>query len=178
MSGKLEEIKLLALCMATDNRDAFSRLVEMHQEALRSFLLNLTGGDPYLTDDLAQETFLKAWMAVRAFKGLSGFRTWLFRIAINQFVSHRRKASCDMCAIQSDAIIPDEASRHERTDAGMDVAAALKVLSDSERIVTLLFYMEDMPLKKICSVTSMPEGTVKSHLSRARNKMAEFLKQN
>lgn len=180
MSGKLEEIKLLALCMATDNRDAFSRLVEMHQEALRSFLLNLTGGDVYLTDDLAQETFLKAWLAVRAFKGLSGFRTWLFRIAINQYVSYRRKTSNaePMCALSGEMVVADDASRHETTEASMDVAAALAVLSDAERIVTLLFYMEDMPLKKISAVTSMPEGTVKSHLNRARTKMAEFLKRN
>lgn len=67
---RLEEIKLLALCMASDNRDAFSRLVEIHQQGLRRFLLNLTNGNEALTDDLAQETFLKAWLAVRSFHGL------------------------------------------------------------------------------------------------------------
>lgn len=72
---RLEEIKLLALCMASDNRDAFSRLVEIHQQGLRRFLLNLTNGNEALTDDLAQETFLKAWLAVRSFHGLSGFKT-------------------------------------------------------------------------------------------------------
>ena len=75
MLGKIEEMKLLALCMATDNRDAFSRLVMAYQDGLRQFNFNLTGGDPYLTDDLAQETFLKAWLGVRSFKGLSGFKT-------------------------------------------------------------------------------------------------------
>lgn len=49
---RLEEIKLLALCMASDNRDAFSRLVEIHQQGLRRFLLNLTNGNEALTDVL------------------------------------------------------------------------------------------------------------------------------
>lgn len=71
---RLEEIKLLALCMASDNRDAFSRLVEIHQQGLRRFLLNLTNGNEALTDDLAQETFLKAWLAVRSFHGLFGIQ--------------------------------------------------------------------------------------------------------
>ncbi len=82
-------MKLLALCMATDNRDAFSRLVVAFQDGLRRFLFNLTDGDAALTDDLSQETFIKAWLAIRSFHGMSGFKTWLYRIAVNEFVSYR-----------------------------------------------------------------------------------------
>lgn len=179
MKGKIEEIKLIAQCIATDNREAFSRLVTMHQEPLRRFILNLTGGDYCLTDDIAQDTFIKAWTGIRSFKGLSGFRTWLFRIAINEFVSYRRKAQITVdCGIDMPEE-PTSAGRthpHDATEARLDVASAIGILSDSERMVTLLFYMEDMPLKQICKATGLPEGTVKSHLSRARRKMQEFLK--
>ena len=89
--NKIEEMKLVTLCMATDNRDAFSRLVVAYQEELRRFILNLTSGDGCLTDDIAQDTFLKAWLGIRSFQGLSGFRTWLYRIAVNEFLSYRRK---------------------------------------------------------------------------------------
>ena len=82
--NRLEEIKLLAMCAATDNRDSFSRLVSAYADALRGFLLNLTGGDAMLADDLSQDTFIKAWQGVRSFRGMSGFKTWLFRIAINE----------------------------------------------------------------------------------------------
>ena len=91
--NKIEEMKLVTLCMATDNRDAFSRLVVAYQEELRRFILNLTSGDGCLTDDIAQDTFLKAWLGIRSFQGLSGFRTWLYRIAVNEFLSYRRKNS-------------------------------------------------------------------------------------
>lgn len=174
--GKLEEIKLLALCAATDNRDAFSRLVELHQEPLRRFLLNMTGGNASLVDDLAQETFLKAWIGVRSFKGLSGFRTWLFRIAVNEFVSYRRKQVPepygDEWLRMADSEVPGGQSEVENR---MDVTEALSHLPEGERMVVLLFYLEDVPIKEICKMTGMPEGTVKSHLSRGRVHLARFL---
>lgn len=87
MLSKLEEIKLVSQCAFGDNRGAFGKLVEAYQPQLRRFLLNLTMGDENLTDDLAQETFIKAYTGIRAFKGLSGFGTWLYRIAYNEFYS-------------------------------------------------------------------------------------------
>ena len=171
-------MKLLALCMATDNRDAFSRLVVAYQDQLRRFILNLTGGDAALTDDITQETFLKAWLGVRSFKGISGFKTWLFRIAINEFVSYRRKyASTNSVSADSsmtDICCPENA--HQATEAKLDVESLLKTLPDAERIAILLFYLEDMPIKKISKITSMPEGTIKSHLNRARTHMAAIIK--
>ena len=174
--NKIEEMKLVTLCMATDNRDAFSRLVVAYQEELRRFILNLTSGDGCLTDDIAQDTFLKAWLGIRSFQGLS----WLYRIAVNEFLSYRRKNSK---AVWSDKPLEDmpivsETDAHRITDAKIDVNTMLKHLPDAERIVTLLFYLEDMPIKKICKVTSMPEGTVKSYLNRARRHMSDFLNNN
>ena len=177
MSNRIEELKLIAQCIATDNREAFSKLVTLHSASLRRFVLNLTGGDYYLTDDIAQDTFLKAWMGIKSFRRISGFRTWLFRIAINEYVSYRRK-SHDNVYIDSLTSVPPELAEHcphSNTETEYDVKAAIGVLSDAERIVTLLFYLEDMPLKQICKITELPEGTVKSHLSRARKKMHKFL---
>ena len=176
--GKFEEMRLLALCAATDNRDAFSRLVVAHEDGLRRFLFNLCEGNASLVDDLAQETFLKAWLGIRSFKGLSGFKTWLFRIAVNEFVSYRRKhypEPLDNCTEKSDAV---SVSDHMRTESEMDVSVALSYLPEDERMVILLFYLEDMPIKKICAITGMPEGTVKSHLSRGRVHLTHFFKNN
>lgn len=59
MLTKWEELRLVARCVAGDDRRAFERLVEEYQQPLRRFLLNLTMGNASLTDDLAQDTFLK-----------------------------------------------------------------------------------------------------------------------
>ena len=174
---RLEELKLLALCMASDNRDAFSRLVEIHQQGLRRFLLNLTNGNEALTDDLAQETFLKAWLAVRSFHGLSGFKTWLYRIAINEFSTYRRQASrFDMANVDIATLsMEDHSASAGAADSRMDVAGGISLLPEKERMVVLLFYMEGLPVKEIVKITGMPDGTVKSHLSRARGHLAKFL---
>lgn len=171
-------MKLLALCAATDNRDAFSRLVTAYEDGLRRFLLNLCGGNASLVDDLAQETFLKAWLGIRSFKGLSGFKTWLFRIAVNEFVSYRRKQFPEPLADSSPIISDVAMTYNNHIESEMDVSVALSYLPEDERMVVLLFYLEDMPIKKICLVTGMPEGTVKSHLSRGRTHLTHFFKNN
>lgn len=178
--NRLEEIKLLAQCMAADNREAFSRLVTAHAGPLRGFLLNLTGGDQMLADDLAQETFIKAWQGVRSFRGMSGFRTWLFRIAINEYLSHRRRPGIPSSSLDDakGEVMAAPGSQHDDCDARHDARLALDSLPPTERAVAVLFYLEDLPIKKICQLTEMPEGTVKSHLSRARDHMAKFLKKD
>ncbi len=179
--NRLEEIKLVAQCAATDNRDAFSRLVRAYADSLRGFLLNLTCGDAMLADDLSQETFIKAWQGVRSFRGMSGFKTWLFRIAINEYLNYRRRpgacSSTPLYDANVDASLAS-ASPCDDSDARHDARLALDSLPPTERTVAVLFYLEDLPIKKICQLTEMPEGTVKSHLSRARCHMAQFLKKD
>ena len=158
MLSKLDEIRLLSQCALADNRDAFGRLVEAYQPRVRRFLLNLTMGDEMLTDDLAQETFIKAYVGIRGFKGLSSFGTWLYRIAYNEFYSHTRRHQED------DAI-----------DASMTVQEALACLNDNERVAVTLFYIEDQPIKQVAKIMQMPEGSVKSFIHRAKGKMKHFI---
>lgn len=177
MLSKIEEFSLIAKCVATDDRNAFGRLVEEYQHDLRRFLFNLTLGDTALTDDLAQDTFLKAYLSIRQFKCLARFKTWLYRIAYNEFYSYMRK--------RQEAHDEKELNAHEeaiychnKTEAKIDVDACLKALNENERTVVLLFYLEDQPIKKISEITSLSEGTIKSSLSRARIKMAKLFNNN
>lgn len=179
MLGRLEEISLIARCVAADDRRAFGRLVEEYQDGLRRFVFNLTGGDAALTDDLAQETFIKAYTSIRSFKGLSRFKTWLYTIAYREFVSYvrtQREQAGDIDEARS--IADDSQCADGGFESGHDVAVALKALNEVERSLVLLFYMEDQPIKKIASITGLPEGTVKVYLARARTKMANYLKKD
>ena len=89
--SKAQELLLIARCIAADDRNAFGQLVVAYEAGLRRFLLNLTSGDVPLTDDLSQETFLKAYLAIRSFKGIASFKTWLYRIAYNEFIRSKRR---------------------------------------------------------------------------------------
>ena len=135
--------------------------------------MNLTLGDASLTDDLAQDTFLKAYMSIRSFQGLSRFKTWLFRIAINEYYAYVRKRREQRMDGMAETPVIECVTPLRNVEAGIDAQKCLAVLSETERSVVLLFYMNDLPIKEIVKITGMPEGTVKSHLSRAKVKMAK-----
>ena len=174
MLSKLDEIRLLSQCALADNRDAFGRLVEAYQPRVRRFLLNLTTGDEMLTDDLAQETFIKAYVGIRGFKGLSSFGTWLYRIAYNEFYSHTRKHSEDHVEDIS-RLGEVSTAANDAIDASMTVQEALTRLNDNERVAITLFYIEDQPLKQVAKIMQMPEGSVKSLIHRGKAKMKQFI---
>lgn len=178
MLSKIEEMKLIAKCVLGDDRRAFGTLVEEYQPAIRRFLLTLTVGDDSLCDDLAQETFIKAYTNIRAFKGLSKFSTWLYRIAYNEYCSwaRRRHEERISAADNAQAAAEPSANSEAASNAKMDVMAAMSTLTGTERTVVTLFYIDDRSLKNIVEITGLPEGTVKSHLSRARAKMERVLR--
>lgn len=179
MLSKFDELKLIARCALGDNRRAFGTLVEAYQTEIRRFFLNLTFGDAALSDDLAQETFIKAYTSIRSFKGLSKFSTWLYRIAYNEFYSYTRKRQEERLDEDTGKGTTDEplGSYEESSNSRLDINTALQQLNDTERSVVTLYYLQDIPIKKIIEITGLPEGTIKSHLSRARTKMAQVLKQ-
>ena len=125
---------------------------------------NLTLGDVSLTDDLAQETFIKAYLSLRSYQGLARFKTWLYRIAYNEYYTYLRKTR----EFRLDDNMTDkrDISPHLGDDARMDLEQCIAALNENERSVVLLFYMEDRPIKEIAQITGMPAGTVKSHIAR------------
>ena len=89
--ASLTDISLVAQVAVLGNRRAFDELVRRYQSPVRRFFLHQTLGDETLSDDLAQDTFLKAYTSIGTFRGLSSFQTWLMRIAYNVFYDHCRK---------------------------------------------------------------------------------------
>ena len=83
--GQLNDISLVAQVVVFKNTRAFDTLVKKYQSPVRRFFLHQTLGDGELSDDLVQETFLKAYTNLSSFKNLSSFSTWLYRIAYNVF---------------------------------------------------------------------------------------------
>lgn len=173
-----DDIVLIAQVVVFKNKRAFDTLVRKYQSPIRRFFLNLTLGDSALSDDLAQETFIKAYTNLASFRNLSGFSTWLYRIAYNVFYDHmrmfRETASIDMIETEQPYIIPEQENINRR----MDIYAALSTLKEAERTCAILFYMEDLSIEKIAGILNCPAGTIKSYLSRGRDKLSIYLKQN
>lgn len=175
--SQLNDISLVAQVVVLKNTRAFDQLVRKYQSPIRRFFLNLTCGDSELSDDLAQDTFIKAYTNMASFKNLSSFSTWLYRIAYNVFYDYirNRKETMDLNAREVDA---NSSTEQVNVGAKMDVYQSLKTLKEMERTCITLFYMEDISIEKIAGITGCPAGTVKSHLSRGKEKLATYLKQN
>lgn len=173
----LDDIALVAQVVVFRNTRAFDQLVRKYQSPVRRFFLHQTCGDAALSDDLAQDTFIKAYTGIASFRNLSSFSTWLYRIAYNVFYDYlrTRKETDDLDTHRVDA-------QHctQQADVGqqMDIYRALATLKEMERTCITLFYLEDQSIEKIAGITGCPAGTVKSHLSRGKEKLAAYLKQN
>ncbi|MGM9748097.1 MAG: RNA polymerase sigma factor [Candidatus Cryptobacteroides sp.] len=164
-------------------REQFIEAVAREQESLRRFLCNLCGGDSQRADDLAQDALLKAYLAFERFEGRSRFSTWLFRIAYNCFIdslAHTdNNISLEGVSPSGDRVlradIVDETAGADRRFEHQRLHLAIGNLPVKEQAVILLFYMEDKSLKDIENITGMPSGTIRSHLSRGRSHLKEYL---
>lgn len=180
------DLSLIEQVTARDNRRAFDELVRRYQSPVRRFLLNLTLGNGQLSDDLAQDTFVKAYLNIGRFRGDSSFLTWLMRIAYNVFYDHVRK---QQSRAGGDYLPVDHPSVQGVAAAGaslatpssalkIDLYTALSILKSDERTCITLQLIDGYDITAIASITGMKEGTVKSHLSRGKEKMANFLRKN
>ena len=175
--NRLNDISLVAQVVVFHNTKAFDQLVQKYQGAIRRFFLNLTCGDSELSDDLAQDTFIKAYTSLASFKNLSNFPTWLYLIAYNVFYDYIRSRKETM-GLESGEVDVFNSVEQENVGQRMDIYQSLGKLKEMERTCITLFYMEDVSIDKIAGIVGIPAGTVKSHLSRGKEKLATYLKQN
>lgn len=177
----LSDISLVTQVAALGNKKAFDKLVVKYQSPVRRFFLHQTLGDSQLSDDLAQETFIKAYVNIRQFRGTASFSTWLMRIAYNVFYDHRRKVESEGWKVEGDyraADTPPSALHASPSTLKMDIYAALALLKPDERTCITLQLIDGQPIDEIAKITGMPAGTVKSHLSRGKEKLKTYLIQN
>ncbi len=155
------------------NRQEFANHVAGTQAALRRFLCTLCCGDAALADDIAQETYIKAYLALDSFRGDSSFGTWIHRIACNEFISNRRRyrecVPLPEAEAQTGGSEADEGFRYQT------LYAALARLGDRDRTVVTLFYLEGYATKEIAEATGMSDSAVRQTLSRARTRLRDII---
>jgi RNA polymerase sigma factor (sigma-70 family) len=171
----------LALARAGD-RTAFAHLVRAHQSRVRLQLRRLTRGDAALADDLAQETFVQAWLHLRDFRGDARLATWLHRIALSRWLQHARRpqlpiewrAPGDRADGDGSALEPGHDPRAAEGLA-RDVEHALLALSEIQRLAIVHCFHLDLSHTEAAHVLGLPVGTLKSHLDRAKTRLRDLL---
>ena len=174
--ASLTDISLVAQVAISGNRRAFDELVHRYQSPVRRFFLHQTLGDGQLSDDLAQDTFLKAYTNIASFRGLASFQTWIMRIAYNVFYDYTRKrqlAVSDWQLAES-----QQPTANSQQPIKMDLYAALALLKPDERTCITLQLIDGYDIAGVAKITGLKEGTVKSHLSRGKEKLANYLRKN
>ena len=173
---QLNDISLVTKVAVFHDRKSFDLLVRKYQSPIRAFFLHQTMGDSQLSDDLAQDTFIKAYMHIKSFQGKANFSTWLYRIAYNVWHDYTRshKVTQD---IDTSVVVHKNVAMGSGT-LRMDIMNALRVLNENERTCITLQLMDGLSIDNIAEVTGMAQGTIKSNLSRGKMKLASYLKQN
>lgn len=176
----INDITLIARMAIGGDKNAFGQLVKKYQSRVRKFFLAQTLGDSQLSDDLAQDTFVKAYTHIRDFRGTASFSTWLMRIAYNTYYDYKRRPTPVPSLGRGDDVEHNSPLPGEGTGVGLrlDILKALSILSEIQRTCITMQLIDGRPIDEIAEITGMPTGTVKSHLKRGKDLMVSFLKSN
>ncbi|HUI06727.1 MAG TPA: sigma-70 family RNA polymerase sigma factor [Verrucomicrobiae bacterium] len=172
----MTDADLIARVLAREDHHAFAELVRRYQSPVRAFLARMARGDTHLADDLAQETFLKAWRKLHTYRGTAQFSTWLFGIAFNEFRSAARQRKeltvDDVDELPAEATQPAAGSGN---DLRLDLTEALKRLSSNERAVVVLCCQNGLSHEEAAKALDCPLGTVKTNVLRGKEKLKRWL---
>jgi RNA polymerase sigma-70 factor (ECF subfamily) len=175
------ELALVQQAQQGDSR-AFEELVNTHQQFVYNLALRATG-NAHEAEDLAQEAFVRAWLALANFRGQAQFRTWLYRIVTNLCYNRLPHLRRHLTELGTDVAIdlPDEdknvARQWEQTETHQKLHAEIEALPESYRLLITLRYQQDLSYDEIAQVLSLPVGTVKTGLFRAKAKLKEKLEE-
>jgi RNA polymerase sigma factor (sigma-70 family) len=169
-----DEKRLIASARKGDSR-AFAALVDMNQQAVRGFLRRFTG-DWADADDLSQEAFVIAWSRLARFEGRSTFRSWVsgigYRLARDARRAHGRARARDT---EWSTMQHDEQGGGAPIEDQIAVARAMATLPDDQRAAVALCLAEGFSHTEAAAILNQPLGTVKSHVTRGRDKLLRAL---
>lgn len=159
---------------ADDAYADFEAMLRENQSRVRQQLRRLTQGDAALADDLAQDTFVHAWLHRAAFRGEARVSTWLYRIAYRTYLMHQRTPQARAANLGSDDL--DALPGADRDPAlRLDMGRALMRLSEPERVALIHCYQLDLSHAEAAEVLGWPLGTLKSHVARGKVRLRESL---
>jgi len=164
---------------------SFGVLVRKYQDRLYNAVVH-TMGNAEDARDAVQEAMVQAFVRLETFQHSSAFYTWLYRIAFNIAASHRRRkhitASVDHAreTIGEEPVDsgPDPGDRIEQQERCQPGRQAIAQLTEEHRAVLVLRDMEGLSYEEIAEVLTLPVGTVRSRLHRARMQLRDMLKGN
>lgn len=168
-----KETVILEVKKAQDgDKNAFCNLIRLNKTAIYRVSKSILSDEDDI-EDAVSEAILKAYKNIRSLKDESFFKTWLIRIVINESNNIYKKRKREIAADSEQFI------NIQTNDKYKDITLydAINSLDEELRVTTILFYFEDIKYKDIAKILNIKEGTVKSRLSRAKEKLYHMLKE-
>lgn len=173
----MSEIELLIQQVQQGKLSAFSSLVDQHKNLVYSLVLRMVNNTQD-AEEVAQDTFVKAYKSIKQFKGDSKFSTWLYKIAYFTAINHLRKndqlsSSIELATIESD----DDSALDQLNDQDKSdyLHQALNYLRPIDRNLISLFYLEELSIKEIEEITLLSKSNIKVKLLRIRKQLNGIL---
>jgi RNA polymerase sigma-70 factor (ECF subfamily) len=167
------------------DKTVFEDIILRYQDRIYNLCLYMLGNS-HDAEDAAQDTFLKAYRSLNDFKPKASLYTWLYRIAVNTCIDHKRKPFFESIFRRSDtgeemvieypSVSPSPEKDYESKQIQSALQKALRKLSPKLRAVIVLKEMEGLSYEEIADTLDVSIGTVKSRISRAREELRTLLK--
>lgn len=191
MNKPVPSDKTLAAKASGGQEKAFRELMTRYEKPVFSLVYRMVR-DRGLAEDLAQETFIRAFTNIRSYNPSYKFSSWIFKIAHNLTIDHLRKKQIETVSIHGapDAITEEEQARTsleledtgelpdayvENLELGSQIERAVGQLRPEYRTATLLRHVEGYSYQEIAKIMDLPLGTVKTYIHRARLELKEAL---
>ena len=166
-----DEANLLNVKLAKKDKGVFSELIQANLTSMYRVAKGILSSEDDIEDAL-QTTTLIAFDKIKTLRNDKYFKTWLIRILINEcnkIYNQNKKSLNEIKAVKEESYTIDKS-------INIDLYDAISKLSDELRVATILFYFNDLTYKEISKVLDIPEGTVKSRISRAKDRLYIMLK--
>ena len=187
--GRDESDEQLMLNAGQGDRKAFDELVRRYSSRMVNVAYQVLG-DREMAEDVAQETFLRAYKSAARYRQISKFSTWLYTIALNLCRNELRRRKFKTYSLEGMAErdeeskvrvdIPDEKTQPdldmERKEAGDLVRQAVEKLPEKFKTPLVLRDIQELTYEEISEILNLPEGTVKSRINRGRLRVKELLR--
>lgn len=162
--------------------NAFSYLVEKHKNLVYTIALRIVKNSED-AEELAQDTFIKAFNSIKEFKFESKFSTWLYRITYNGAISKLRKKRIEIADVENDSIYESDVvssynaiSELKRNEQKRYINLVIEQLKDDDAFLITMYYLNESSIEEICEITELTISNVKVKLHRARKKFYDVLK--
>ena len=180
MADYRDEKRLIA-GLRTGEREAFERLLDLHQDKVYGMVRRMVGEPD--AEDVAQDALVEVCNSVKSFQGRAKLATWVYRVVMNVCLEHRRKRRLDTMPIEDSLLEtlagpePEPSSAVMRNEDKKTVNAAIDSLPEIHRDVVVLHELQGLTYNECAEVLGCPVGTVKSRLSNAFRALRESLRE-